>query len=225
MLILIRNTQKIVLCHQVQQRELQDPRCVQQVPPAQERGSERRAQVRIIYLLESSIPDPWLFYTDPGPLDYGSGSCPFSSLTVKLQDPNKKSVYSYSFFSYFSDRGTNTCSVADPGCLSRILIFSFYPSRIQKQQQKRGMKKNLLSYLFFVATNFTKFKLFNFFSLLKKKIWASFQRIVELCTPKFVIMLSKIWVWDRGSGSRGQKGTGSRIRIRNTVYMYICLQR
>jgi hypothetical protein len=43
-------------------------------------------------------------------------------------------------------------SVADPGCLSRILIFthpgsriSDLGSRIQKQQQKRGVKKNLLS--------------------------------------------------------------------------------
>jgi hypothetical protein len=40
-----------------------------------------------------------------------------------------------------------TTSVADPGCLSRIPETSripdpdFYPSRIQKQQQKRGMKK------------------------------------------------------------------------------------
>jgi hypothetical protein len=46
-------------------------------------------------------------------------------------------------------------SVADPECLPRILIFT-HPgsrisdpeSRIQKQQQKRGMKKNLLSYPF-----------------------------------------------------------------------------
>ncbi len=46
-------------------------------------------------------------------------------------------------------------SVADPGYLSRILIFT-HPgsrisdpgSRIQKQQQKRGVVKNLLSYLF-----------------------------------------------------------------------------
>jgi hypothetical protein len=40
-------------------------------------------------------------------------------------------------------------------------------------------------------------------------------------------MISNIWVWDPGSeirdpgkiypGSRGQKDTGSRIRIRNTV--------
>ena len=29
-------------------------------------------------------------------------------------------------------------------------------------------------------------------------------------------MLSKIWVWD--PGSRGQKGTGSRIRIRYTAF-------
>jgi hypothetical protein len=31
-------------------------------------------------------------------------------------------------------------------------------------------------------------------------------------------MLSNIWVWD--PGSRGQKGTGSRIRIRNTDLGY-----
>jgi hypothetical protein len=37
-------------------------------------------------------------------------------------------------------------SVADPG--SRILIFTHPGSRIQKQKQKRGVKKNLLSYLF-----------------------------------------------------------------------------
>jgi hypothetical protein len=42
----------------------------------------------------------------------------------------------------------DTSSVADPGCLSRILIFPHPRSRIQTQQQKRGVKKNLLSYLF-----------------------------------------------------------------------------
>jgi hypothetical protein len=35
--------------------------------------------------------------------------------------------------------------------------------------------------------------------MLKKKIWASFQRIIELFTQKFVTKLSKIWVWDLGS--------------------------
>jgi hypothetical protein len=39
-------------------------------------------------------------------------------------------------------------SVADPGRLFRILIFVYLGFLIQKYQQKRGVKKNLLSYLF-----------------------------------------------------------------------------
>jgi len=69
-------------------------------------------------------------------------------------------------------------SVADPGCLSRILIFT-HPgsrtsdprSRIQKQKEKRGEEK---------------------------KFCHTF-----LCCHKFhkiVTKLSKIWVWDPGSG-------------------------
>jgi hypothetical protein len=73
--------------------------------------------------------------------------------------------------------------------------------------------------------------------MLKKKIWANFQRIVEVFTQKIFNMLSNIWVCDPGSeirdpektipdpgfripdsGSRGQKGTGSRIRIHNTAF-------
>ncbi len=63
--------------------------------------------------------------------------------------------------------------------------------------------------------------------MLNKNIWANFQRIIEFFTQKIVTKLSKIWVWDPGSeirkkpipdpGSRGQKGNGSRIRIRNTA--------
>jgi len=53
-------------------------------------------------------------------------------------------------------------SVADPGCLSRIPDPDFYPSRIsdprsriQKQQQKRGV--NIFFVIpFYVATSFTK---------------------------------------------------------------------
>jgi hypothetical protein len=58
-------------------------------------------------------------------------------------------------------------------------------------------------------------------------MWANFQTIIELFTQKIVTKLSKIWSLDPGSeirkkpipdpGSRGQKGTGSRIRIRNTA--------
>ncbi len=38
--------------------------------------------------------------------------------------------------------------------------------------------------------------------MLKKKIWANFQRIIELFTQKIVSKLSKIWVWDPGSEIR-----------------------
>ncbi len=36
--------------------------------------------------------------------------------------------------------------------------------------------------------------------MLKKKIWANFQRIIELFTKKIVKKLLKIWSWDPGSG-------------------------
>jgi hypothetical protein len=36
--------------------------------------------------------------------------------------------------------------------------------------------------------------------VLKKKIWANFQRIIELLTKKFFKKLLKIWSWDPGSG-------------------------
>ncbi len=41
--------------------------------------------------------------------------------------------------------------------------------------------------------------------MLKKKIWANFQRIRGLFTPKIVTKLSKIWAWDPGSGIRDPK--------------------
>jgi hypothetical protein len=67
-------------------------------------------------------------------------------------------------------------SVADPGCLSRILIFTHYGSRIQKQQQKREVKKNLLSNLF-CCYKFHKIVNNFIFEMLKKKIWAIFKEL------------------------------------------------
>jgi hypothetical protein len=62
--------------------------------------------------------------------------------------------------------------------------------------------------------------------MLKKKIWANFQRIIELFTQKIVTKPSKIWIWDLGSGIQkkpipdpGVKKApdpGSQIRTRNT---------
>jgi hypothetical protein len=56
--------------------------------------------------------------------------------------------------------------------------------------------------------------------VLKKNIWANFQRIIELFTQKLSLSSQKYGFGIRDpektySGSRGQKGAGSRIRIRN----------
>ncbi len=89
-------------------------------------------------------------------------------------------------------------SVGDPGCLSRIPDPYFYPSRIQKQQQKRGVKK-MLCHMVPFCVNFTKLKIILCLRV-KKKIWSNFQRIIELFMQKVVTKLSKIWFWDPGSG-------------------------
>jgi hypothetical protein len=50
--------------------------------------------------------------------------------------------------------------------------------------------------------------------VLKKKIWANFQRIIELFPQKIVTKLSKVWVWDPGSGKNLFRisDPGSRIQ-------------
>ncbi len=91
----------------------------------------------------------------------------------------------------------------------------FYTSRIKNSRQ--------LSCLF-CSHKFHKTENYFIFEMLKKKIWANFQRIL----PKKLSLSSQkygLGIWDPGSGkkpipdpgSRGQKCTGSRIRIRNTV--------
>jgi hypothetical protein len=117
-------------------------------------------------------------------------------------------------------------SVVDLGCLSRILIFTHPGYRIPdlNQQQKRGVKK-ICCHTFFFSHKFHIIENYFIFEMLKKKIGANFQRITELFTQKIITKLSKIWVWDPRSGirnktypgSRGQKSTRSRIRIRNTA--------
>jgi hypothetical protein len=72
-----------------------------------------------------------------------------------------------------------TSSVADPGCLSRIQDPDFLPildlgSRIQKQQQKRGVKK-ICCHTFFCSHKFYIIDNYFIFEILKKKIWATFQ--------------------------------------------------
>ena len=121
-------------------------------------------------------------------------------------------------------------SVADPGSLSRIPDPDFYPSRIPdlgcrfpdpKTAMKDRGEKKFVVIPFFGAINFTKLNYF-IFENLKKKNLGQFSKNYRPFTQKIVSKLSKIWVWDPRSGirkkpipdprSRGQKGTGSRIR-------------
>jgi hypothetical protein len=70
---------------------------------------------------------------------------------IQLQIREYTIMFQVPYIMHFKIPGTEKSSVADPGCLSRIPDPEFYPSRIpdlgfwiQKQQQKRGMEKNLL---------------------------------------------------------------------------------
>jgi hypothetical protein len=115
-------------------------------------------------------------------------------------------------------------SLADPGCLSRIPDpdFTHPGSRIPdpKTATKERSEKKLVVITFYVATNFTKLKIILVFTfqVLKKKIWANFQRNYRTFYPKIVIKLSKIWVWSPGSEIRdpGSGKTYSRSGIQGS---------
>jgi hypothetical protein len=85
---------------------------------------------------------------------------------------------------------------------SRILIFTHPGSRIPDPKtgtKERGEKK-ICCHTFFCSHKFHKIVNYLIIEMLKKKIWANFQRIKEPFTQKIVTKLSKIWVWDPGSG-------------------------
>jgi hypothetical protein len=113
----------------------------------------------------------------------------------------------------------------------------FYPSRIPDPKtvtKERGKKISCDNFL--CSHKFLKVANYFSFEVLKKKIWANFQKIIELFTQNIVNRLSKIWVWDPGSeirdpekkpipdpGSRGQKGTGSRIPDPDPHHCRLCI--
>jgi hypothetical protein len=92
--------------------------------------------------------------------------------------------------------------VADPGCLSRILIFTHPGSRIPdpKTATKERGEKKICCHNFLCSHKFHKIVNYFSFEVLKKTIWVNFQRIIELFTQKIVNKLSEIWVCDPGSG-------------------------
>jgi hypothetical protein len=82
----------------------------------------------------------------------------------------------------------------------------FYPSRISdpgsKNSNKREVWKKISSHTFLCCHKFHKIENYFSFEVLKKKIWANFQRFIELFAQKMVTKLSKLWVWDPRSGIR-----------------------
>jgi hypothetical protein len=113
----------------------------------------------------------------------------FTHLGSRISDPGSRIL---DLGSRILDLGSR---ILDLG--SRILDLG---SRIQKQQQKREVTKKLDVKLFYVATKFNKIVNYFSFEVLKKKIWANFQRIIEVFTKIIVKKLFKIWCWDPGSG-------------------------
>jgi hypothetical protein len=116
-------------------------------------------------------------------------------------------------------------SVADPGCLSRILIFTHPGSWIQKQQQKRGVKKNLLSYVtIFCRHKFHKIENYFSFEMLKKKNLGQFSKNYRTFYPKNcqqdlknMGLGSEIQDPEKTNpGSQIQGSKRHRIRIRDT---------
>ncbi len=135
-----------------------------------------------------------------------STSCPVS-ITMQIWTPRSLLVL--------------VTNVADSGCLSRIRDPDFHTSRIPdpKTATKERGEKIFFFHTFFFSHKFHKIESYFIFEMLKKKIWVNFPRIIEVFTQKTFTKLSKIWVWDPGSRSRAQKGTGSRIR--NTACYHI----
>ncbi len=102
-------------------------------------------------------------------------------------------------------------SVADPGCLSRILIFTHPGSRIQKQQQKRGAKKKFVVLTLYVATNFTKLQIILVLKCWRKNLGQIFKELLNFLPQKLSLSSQKY-----GFGIRDPEKTYSGSRIQGS---------
>ncbi len=76
----------------------------------------------------------------------------------------------------------------------------FIPDPGSKNSNKREGWKKIWWHTFLCSHKFHKIVHYFSFEVLKKKICANFKRIIELFAQKIVTKLSKVWVWDPGSG-------------------------
>jgi hypothetical protein len=107
-------------------------------------------------------------------------------------------------------------SVADMGYLFRIPDPDFYPSGsriLDPGSTNSNNREKFVVKSFFVATNFTKWKIILFLKYRTEEKMGQFsKRIIELFTQKFVTKLSKILVRDPGS-EIWDSGSGNLFRI------------
>jgi hypothetical protein len=114
----------------------------------------------------------------------------------------RQMAYSLTFYQccgsgmFIPDPGSWFLRIPDPG--SRIPDPG---SRIQKQLKKRGVEK-ICCRTFLCSHKFHKIVNYFSFAVLKKKIWASFQRIIELVPKKLSLSSQKygFGIRDPGSG-------------------------
>jgi hypothetical protein len=83
-------------------------------------------------------------------------------------------------------------------CCGSGMFIPVLVSRIQKQQQKRGVKIFFMSYIF-CSDKYHKIEYYFLFELAKKKIWAYIQRIIEFLPTKLSLSSQK---YRLGSGIR-----------------------
>ncbi len=109
---------------------------------------------------------------------------------------------------------------------SRFPDPDFCPSRIQKQQQKRGVKKNCFP-IFLEPIKVTKLKIILILNCWKKNLGANLQRIIELSTQKIVIKLSKIQygfgISDPGVKKAPDPGSGSATLLARSFCIFLPL--
>jgi hypothetical protein len=120
------------------------------------------------------------------------------ALKKSIKSLLSQSVLSLSFIDYIMQCWGLGIFIPAPG--SWFLSIPVPGSRIQKQQQERRMKINLLSHLF-CSHKYHKVINYFIFELMKKKIWANLQRIIELLTQNIGIKLSKYRFGTRDPGS------------------------
>ncbi len=90
------------------------------------------------------------------------------------------------------------------------------PDPGSKNSNKRERWKKICCHIFSCSHKFHKIVNYFSFEVLKKKIWANFQGILELFTKKIVKKLLKIWSWDPGSEIPDPEKTYSGSRIQGS---------